>query len=202
MRIREACAAILDARGDRVIVSTMTAMFAFDALRFMGPRVSSVPLMGGAASIGLGLSLARPDVGVIVVDGDASLLMQLGGLVTVAENAPRRLTHFVIANGTQFHGVSNAPLPGGATVDHCAIARAAGYANAHRFGDLQALERALPTVLEEDGPSLVVLDIIPEPPMLGADQPQQEIPDKQFQRMGAEAAALAGWYADRREAQQ
>ncbi|CAG9169122.1 hypothetical protein LMG23992_01399 [Cupriavidus laharis] len=202
MQIREACSAILDARGDRVIVSTMTAMFTFDALRFQSPRISSVPLMGGAASIGLGLSLARPDVGVIVVDGDASLLMQLGGLVTVAENKPHRLTHFVVANRAQFHGMSNLPIPGGDNVDLCAMACAAGYLSAHTFSDVALLQQALPELLDAPGPNFVVLDITPEPPALGAERPQKEVPDRQFQRMGAEATALAAWYEEREETQQ
>src|ERR1700760_3495630 len=102
MRIGEACQQIARARGQRVIVATMGAMFAFDALGVTERRLSSVPLMGGAASLGIGLALADPGGGVIVVDGDASLLMQLGGLVTVADSKVSNFIHFVVHNGTQF----------------------------------------------------------------------------------------------------
>lgn len=195
MRIVEACKAIAQARGERVIVATMGAMFAFDALGVTECRLSSVPLMGGAASLGLGLALARPDHGVIVVDGDASLLMQLGGLVTVADGRASNLIHFVVQNGAQFTGGSNLPVPGGRDVDFCAMALAAGYASAHSFDSAPALGQALPALLDARGPVFVALKVEPEAPQFGPAKPQPEIPDRQFQRMGAEAEQLGVWYA-------
>ena len=67
--------------------------------------------MGKASSIGLGIALARPDKKVLVIDGDGSLLMNLGSLVTVANMSPKNLVHFVYQNGT--YGVSGGqPIPG------------------------------------------------------------------------------------------
>lgn len=195
MRIMEACKAIAQARGERVIVATMGAMFAFDMLGVTERRLSSVPLMGGAASLGLGLALARPDQVVVVVDGDASLLMQLGGLVTVADAGVANLIHFVVQNGAQFAGASNLPVPGGHDVDFCAMALAAGYASAHQFDDAAALDQALPALLYARGPVFVVLKTEPEAPQFGPEKPQPEMPDRQFQRMGAEAEQLGVWYA-------
>jgi phosphonopyruvate decarboxylase len=195
MRIGQACNCIAQARGDRVIVATMGAMFALDALGVTERRLSSVPLMGGAASLALGLSLARSDFGTIVIDGDASLLMQLGGLVSVADNAPRRFLHFVVHNGTQFTGASNLAVPGGNAVDFSGMARAAGYRHVHRFDTAEALSQAMPALLEEEGPTFVTLVVEPEVSQFGADRPQPELPDRQFARMGLEAEQLAGWYA-------
>ncbi|GJG95049.1 thiamine pyrophosphate-dependent enzyme [Cupriavidus pauculus] len=195
MRIVEACKAIAQARGGRVIVATMGAMFAFDMLGVTERRLSSVPLMGGAASLGLGLALARPDHGVIVVDGDASLLMQLGGLITVADAGATNLLHFVVQNGAQFAGASNLPVPGGHDVDFRAMALAAGYASAQVFDDAAALGDALPALLDASGPVFVVLKTEPEAPQFGPAKPQPEMPDRQFQRMGAEAEQLGVWYA-------
>ncbi|MGF6773565.1 thiamine pyrophosphate-dependent acetolactate synthase large subunit-like protein [Paraburkholderia sp. GAS199] len=195
MRIGEACQQIALARKERVIVATMGAMFAFDALGVTERRLSSVPLMGGAAGLALGLALAKPQVGVIVVDGDASLLMQLGGLVTVTDSGATNIVHFVIQNGAQFAGTSNLPVPGGEAVDFCAMALAAGYASAHVFDDRAALADALPTLLAAPGPVFVALKVEPEPPRFGPDQPQPEMPDRQFQRMGMEAEQLGVWYA-------
>jgi sulfopyruvate decarboxylase subunit beta len=45
--------------------------------------------MGLASSIGFGLALARPDKKVVVIDGDGSLLMNMGSLVTVFSNSPK-----------------------------------------------------------------------------------------------------------------
>jgi len=195
MRIGQACQCIAQARGERVIVATMGAMFALDALGLSEARLSSVPLMGGAASLGLGLGLARPEVGVIVIDGDASLLMQLGGLVSVADNAPRRFLHFVVQNGTQFTGASNLEVPGGKDVDFCAMARAAGYRHAFRIDTVEALAEALPSLLQQEGPAFVALLVEAEPSQFGAERPQPELPDRQFLRMGLEAEQLASWYA-------
>ncbi|SCU86382.1 Thiamine pyrophosphate enzyme, C-terminal TPP binding domain-containing protein 11 [Cupriavidus necator] len=199
MRIAQACQLIAQARGERVIVSTMGAMHTLDALGVSERRLSSVPLMGGAASLGLGLALARPDVGVVVVDGDASLLMQLGGLVTVAEARPQRFLHIVIENGVQFGGASNLPTPGAGKVNYAALAQAAGYAGAMIFDQAEAFAGALPELLEKNGPMLVALKIEPEPSRFGPAQPQPEMPDRQFARMGQEAQALGIWYASHRK---
>ncbi len=146
MDINEACRVIEGARGDAILVATMGAMTAFDQLGAAQPRINSVPLMGGAASIGLGLAIGRPDRRLIVVDGDASLLMQLGGLATVAERQPRNFHHFVIRNGTQFSGFSNLATPAEEIVDFAAMAKAAGYRRASGFDDGFAFAEALPAI--------------------------------------------------------
>ncbi|QBR04231.1 thiamine pyrophosphate-dependent enzyme [Paraburkholderia pallida] len=199
MRITQACQLIAQARGERVIVSTMGAMRAFDMLDERERRLSSVPLMGGAASLGLGLALASPDVGVVVVDGDASLLMQLGGLVTVADACPRHYLHVVIDNGVQFGGASNLLTPGAGRVDYASLASAAGYAQVAGFDEADAFSNALPSLLAQDGPVFVVLTIEPEPPRFGPELPQPEMPDHQFTRMGEEARTLGHWYASRQK---
>ena len=93
MNLTQACAVVAQQRPiDSLLVATMGAMFAFDRIELevaggdasQRPpgRISSVPLMGGAAGLGLGLSLAMPERAVVVVDGDASLLLELGGAGT------------------------------------------------------------------------------------------------------------------------
>ncbi|HKT95533.1 MAG TPA: thiamine pyrophosphate-dependent enzyme [Paraburkholderia sp.] len=196
MRVSEACQAISEAAGERVIVSTMGAMLALDALGVSERRLSSVPLMGGAASLGLGLALARPGIGVIVVDGDASLLMQFGALVSVADNRPSKFLHVVIENGVQFAGACALPTPGAAAVDFAAAALAAGYARARRFADAASLKNALPALLDAEGPTFVALKVEPEPSRFGPDAPLPEIPDRQFARMRMEAERLGIWYTN------
>ncbi len=202
MRIGEACKLILQERGNSVLVATMGAMFAFDALEATQPRLSSVPLMGGAPSLGLGMAIARPDVHVIVVDGDASLLMQLGGLVTVADAGVLNFIHFVVHNGAQFAGVSNLPTPGGMQVDFVGMARAAGYAQTVQFDDAASLAAALPSLMAAKGPVFVTLVVEPEPSRFGKATPQPEIPDRQFQRMALEAEQLGAWFAAQPESVQ
>src|SRR5215213_10375578 len=81
--------------------------------------------MGLASSIGLGVSLAKPDRQVIVLDGDGSVLMNLGGLTTLARYRPRNLLHVVFDNESLL-SVGGFPTATAAGSDLAAIAQAAG----------------------------------------------------------------------------
>lgn len=155
-------------------------------------RISSVPLMGGAAGLGLGLALAQPQRPVVVVDGDASLLLELSGLVTVARAKPRRFLHTVIHNGTQFTGLGNLDSPARG-FDFVAAALAAGYVHAERIDSATKLEQRLPDLMAMDGPVLAELMVEPVPARTHPGFEQQEMPDKQFERMGHEALRLQRW---------
>jgi Thiamine pyrophosphate enzyme, C-terminal TPP binding domain len=152
-------------------------------------RISSVPLMGGAAGLGLGLAIADPNRKVVVVDGDASLLLELGGLATVAVQAPKNLLHVVIHNGTQFSGLSNSKIP---TSDFkfADVARAAGYVHAQRIADAGEWAELFPKLLAMEGPVFVELMVEPLPNQTKPGFEQAEMPDRQFERMGQEALAL------------
>lgn len=121
-------------------------------------HIESVACMGSASSLALGIALGAPERKVMVLDGDGSLLMQLGSLVTVASRRPRNYYHFVFANGT-YESSGNQPVPGTGIADLCALARAAGYAQALRFADAGAFERALPGIFAASGPVFVELTI-------------------------------------------
>jgi len=188
MKLGQACAAIAAARKqvcpDAVLVATMSSQFAFDMLGETERRIDSVPLMGGAAGLGLGIALAQPGQAVIVVDGDASLLMELGGLVTVAHNAPAHYLHFVVHNGAQFNGLINLPTAGSdPTCDFTAMARAAGYPHAERIDSAEALAAALPGLLARRGATFVELIVEADPKRIGPDTPQPLLPAMQFVRM-------------------
>ncbi|MFN8534723.1 MAG: thiamine pyrophosphate-dependent enzyme [Dehalococcoidia bacterium] len=95
----EAIRAIAAARTDQVVVTTMTSIFEWDAV--VGDDRRHLPLIGcmsKASSVALGVALARPDVEVLCLDGDGSLLMNLGSLATIAQAAPKNLVHFVFEN--------------------------------------------------------------------------------------------------------
>lgn len=192
-----AMAALIQARQtltpQAVFVATMSAQFALDALGETQRRIDSVPLMGGAAGLGLGLALARPDVPVVVIDGDASLVMELGSLVTVAHNRPARLLHIVVNNRVQFNGIRNLPATSAdPAVDFAAMALAAGYAHAARIDSYADWVAALPGLLARPGATLVDLGVRADAPLVGAARPQPILPDLQFARMRLGVRKLRG----------
>jgi phosphonopyruvate decarboxylase len=119
--------------------------------------------MGLASSHGLGLALGRPDRRVIVLDGDGSLLMNLGSLVTAAEAAPRNFFHFVCENGT-YEANGGHPTPGRGHVDFAALATAAGYRSVRVFSELKIFEQQIGALLQEPGPIFVDLKVTPSGP--------------------------------------
>ena len=189
MNVFEACFLINKARGEALVVSTMSAMFAAAAIGPGPHNLSSVPLMGGASGLGLGLALSQPGRKVLVLDGDASLLMELGTMATIGQQAPANLVHFVFNNGVQFAGLANMARPGGAQFDFVKMGEAAGYASSRRIDSLPELMAAAPALLGTPGPHFVELMIAPQPRLL-TEMPQPELPDAQFHRMGAEARSM------------
>ena len=117
---------IAAARGTAICVPTMTTSPAWRTIAPDDLSVGCVGFMGGASSLGLGLALARPDRRVIVLDGDGSLLMQLGSLATNAGAAPRNFVHLLFKNGV-YHTSGAQGIPGGLSVDFVMMARGAGY---------------------------------------------------------------------------
>src|SRR5204863_9068717 len=113
-------------------------------------HVDAQGCMGSASSIGLGLALAQPGRKVLVLDGDGSLLMQLGSLVTIAAAAPANLYHFVFDNGAH-QSSGNQPVPGLGKFDWCRLALASGYAAAHDVASAAELRKALPDILQAAG---------------------------------------------------
>src|SRR5258705_7717438 len=81
--------------------------------------------MGLASSVGLGIAIARPELPVVVLDGDGSLLMNLGGLTTLARYRPRNLVHVVFDNESLL-SVGGFPTATSTGSDLAAIAKAAG----------------------------------------------------------------------------
>jgi thiamine pyrophosphate-dependent acetolactate synthase large subunit-like protein len=117
--------------------------------------------MGAAAAFGLGLALAQPERPVFVLDGDGSLLMQLGGLASIAGAAPANFYHFVLVNGV-YETSGAQPTPASDRIDFAAMARGAGYQAAYEFDDIAVLRERLPAVLQDNGPVLVALRVEPE----------------------------------------
>ena len=115
----------LEAEG-RVVVTIMGAVAA--ELQGIGHRPGFFYLqhaMGLASSVGLGIALCRPELKVIVLDGDGSVLMNLGGLTTLARYRPRNLVHVVFDNESLL-SVGGFPTATSTGSDLAAMAKGAG----------------------------------------------------------------------------
>ena len=128
MRRVEAIEAVFPALEQRgtVVVTIMGAVAA--ELQGIGHRPNFFYLqhaMGLASSLGLGIALSRPELKVVVFDGDGSLLMNLGGLTTLARYRPRNLVHVVFDNESLL-SVGGFPTATSTGSDLAAIAKGAG----------------------------------------------------------------------------
>ena len=191
----DALRAIAAARGDAVVVPTMTTAPAWRVIAPGDLSVTCVGFMGGASSLGLGIALARPDRRVVVLDGDGSLLMQLGSLATVAGAAPRNLVHFLFKNGV-YHTSGAQGIPGGLSVDFVMMAKGAGYRTATTIDDLEDLQRRLPGLLTAEGPVLVELHtgLAEQTPMTVRERTpfHQQLHDARVKLLRPRASATAG----------
>jgi sulfopyruvate decarboxylase subunit beta len=147
---------------DDIVVPVFTTAFDWIAIRKHPLNYIMVGAMGLGSSHALGLALGRPDKRVIVLDGDGSLLMNLGSLVTVGAAAPNNLIHFVVENGT-YEANGSHPIPGRDRIDFAAMAWAAGYRAATTFSDLAAFERDVAAFLAQPGPVFATLRVEPGP---------------------------------------
>lgn len=186
----EATHAIAAASDDCLVVTTMTTIFTWPS-EVTTPKIRCAPLMGGASSIGLGLALARPDKTVLVLDGDGSLLMQLGTLTTIAGAAPRNLVHFVFDNGVLYEGGGRLPVANARRVDFEGLARAAGYPRTMSLSTTAALRDALPRLIQDPELTLVRLAIdVPATPGWSTENPHRELPDWWFTMMYEDSRAM------------
>ena len=147
MKRLDALRAIHDRLEKCVVVTIMGAVSA--ELQSIGHRPSFFYLlhaMGLASSMGLGIALCRPDVKVVVLDGDGSVLMNLGGYTTMARYRPRNLVHVVFDNESLLSvgGFPTATATGG---DLAKIALGAGVPRAMTVSSLDEFTAAVDEAL-------------------------------------------------------
>ena len=118
--------------------------------------------MGLAFPIALGVALAQPDRRVFALEGDGSLLMQLGALATIATLKPKNLILVVMDNGIyQITGAQ--PTPAASVADIVAIAIGAGLANSAWAADEEDFERLVDAAMSATEPSLIAVRIDDKP---------------------------------------
>jgi len=146
------------------------------------------PAMGGHAGFGLGLALAQPNRKVVLFDSEGDVLMSLGMLATIAEQAPTNFYHFMLDNEC-YATTGGQPVPNAKHVDYASIARGAGYPRALAFNELEPLRRELPGILRQPGPVFVALKVLPEvenTPIGGRVRWRKRAADKVVQDLRAE----------------
>jgi thiamine pyrophosphate-dependent acetolactate synthase large subunit-like protein len=148
-------------RTNQVVISTMSLVRAWG-------RISKHELdlafadtaMGHAQSLALGIALAQPQRGVLCLNGDGSMLMSLGSLVTIAQSRARNLLLFIAQNNT-YEVTGNQNIPGAGAVDFHEIALACGFPHAFHFNEPHEYESNLDKILHLQGPVCVSIRLEP-----------------------------------------
>jgi sulfopyruvate decarboxylase subunit beta len=157
MMKREECFKVLARHiKDEAVVATYSSAVDWVNIAPRTLNYTSIGAMGLDSSHGLGLA-------VVVLQGDGSLLMNLGCLVTIGAVAPKNLVHFVAHNET-YEANGGHPIPN-RNVDFASMAKSAGYAATYDFADLRMFEQQIGHVLEQQGPVFATLHVEPTKPL-------------------------------------
>ncbi|MGE0464708.1 MAG: thiamine pyrophosphate-dependent enzyme [Vicinamibacterales bacterium] len=145
---------------DRLVVVTIMGAVAAE-LQSLGHRPNFFYLqhaMGLASSLGLGIALSRPDLKVVVLDGDGSLLMNLGTLTTLARYRPGNLVHVVFDNESLL-SVGGFPTATSGGTDLAGVAAAAGVPEAFTVDTLDAFRAAFDVAVTGDVLTTIVAKV-------------------------------------------
>jgi thiamine pyrophosphate-dependent acetolactate synthase large subunit-like protein len=159
MNRRDAVARLLENRGELLVVSGLGSPTYDVAAAGDDPRNFYLwGAMGAASLIGLGLALAQPRKRVLVVTGDGELLMNLGGLATIAVQQPANLAIAVLDNERYGEtGMQKSHTAHG--TDLAAVAQACGFPRTTTVTDESELDRTIRDIRAGDGPMLVVIKV-------------------------------------------
>jgi len=162
MRIAEALEAFRPHRGDAIVVPGRGGRHWTDLTDRQNLDVPlGDPAMGGHAGFALGLALARPERKLVLFDSEGDILMSLGMLATIAEQAPANFYHFLLDNEV-YATTGGQPVPNAKNIAYDRLALASGYPRAHAFDKIADLSRELPAILGRPGPVFVALKVYPE----------------------------------------
>ena len=116
--------------------------------------------MGQAPALGLGLALAQSERGVIVINGDGCMLMNLGSLVTIAHH-PANLYLLIMDNG-HYEVTGGQPTAGAGHTDFAGLARSAGIQRVYSFDDVPSWRASAAEALSGTGPVVIWLKVEPK----------------------------------------
>ena len=139
--------------------------------------------MGLACPIALGVAMAQPQRRVIGIEGDGSILMQLGSLGTIAARAQKNLIIVILDNGT-YQITGGQPTLTARGADIVAIARGAGLAQSAWASDERDFESRIDIALTADGPWLIAVRTDDKPPAGQTERNPARIRDRFMQGLG------------------
>jgi phosphonopyruvate decarboxylase len=154
----ERVARLVPERKSVVIATTGYTGRELYALGDYAHQLYMVGSMGCASSFGLGLALTRPDLRVVVLDGDGAALMRMGNLATIGAYRPPNLLHVLLDN--EVHDSTGGQATVARDISFAAIAAACGYTEVSEGDDLSLLDEALQG-RKGIGPVFVHLKIAP-----------------------------------------
>lgn len=140
--------------------------------------------MGLAFPIALGVALARPGRHVFALEGDGSLLMQMGCLATIAAVAPKNLTMIVMDNGI-YQITGGQATPAAAGTDFVAVAQALGIGKSAWAADEDDFERLVAAALTAGAPSLIAARIDDKPAMATTHRDPVQIRERFMRGIGS-----------------
>lgn len=147
--------------------------------------------MGLGIPIALGVAIAQPQRKVFALEGDGSLLMELGCLTTVAARAPKNLAIIIFDNGA-YQITGGQPTPAAETTDFIGIARACGLHQAQWAADEAEFEALLDKALATDGPHVIGVKLDNQPPKAQTERDPSQIRDRFMRGMGAKKNRALG----------
>ena len=162
----EATKAINYHRNDALVVATSAALREWNVVSEQrNLDIDLSDCMDRAPAVGLGLALAQPDSKVLVLDCDATLRTDLGGLATIGESKPDNLVHFVFDDATHV-STDGIPIRGLDSINWLSMAEGAGYAKLYQFDALEEFLIGLEEVMVQKGPVFVLVKVYREPELL------------------------------------
>ena len=162
----EATKAINYHRNDALVVATSAALREWNVVSEQrNLDIDLSDCMDRAPAVGLGLALAQPDSKVLVLDCDATLRTDLGGLATIGESKPENLVHFVFDDATHI-STDGIPIRGLDNINWLSMAEGAGYAKLYQFDALEEFLIGLEEVMIQEGPVFVLVKVFREPEQL------------------------------------
>ena len=146
-------------RTNEAVVATMSSVRHWGLLsRHPLDFASADSAMGHAADLALGIAMAQPGRRVFCLNGDGSMLMTLGSLVTIVEAGAKNLVLIVMNNGA-YEITGRQAVAGAPTTDFAGMALAAGFTSVHAVGEVDEYDAIVDPLFSEDGPTFVELRV-------------------------------------------